>query len=122
MRVLRITIVENAIIKLSLVRPTTFDNIMAFVPPTLQPEHGYVLLIPVLMAIVHIWAGFKVGAARSKYGIHYPQMYAETSDANFRAFNCVQRAHQNVIENLAIFFALLVSSSYVCTSPTISFG
>ena len=35
--------------------------------------------------------------ARKKFGIKYPQMYAEQSDKNANSFNCVQRAHQNVL-------------------------
>ncbi|KAF0700978.1 Aste57867_8424 [Aphanomyces stellatus] len=86
---------------------------MTFSAPLLQPEHGYVILVAVSVAFVNLWAGFKVGAARRLYGIAYPQMYAETKDEHFLAFNCVQRAHQNVLENLPIFFALLLTSAYV---------
>ncbi|ETV68907.1 hypothetical protein H257_15254 [Aphanomyces astaci] len=84
---------------------------MVFVAPTLQPEHGYIILVVVLVAFVNLWAGFKVGAARRLYGIAYPQMYAETKDEHFLAFNCVQRAHQNVLENLPTFLSLLFVSS-----------
>ena len=41
------------------------------------------------------------------------QMYAEQSDKNAKAFNCVQRAHQNLLENLPVFFSLLLTASYV---------
>lgn len=39
------------------------------------------------------------------------QMYAEQSDKNAKAFNCVQRAHQNLLENLPVFFSLLLTAS-----------
>jgi hypothetical protein len=42
------------------------------------------------------------------------QMYAEQSDKNAKAFNCVQRAHQNVLENTPFFLTLLFTSAYVC--------
>uniref|UniRef100_K3WGK6 Glutathione S-transferase 3, mitochondrial n=1 Tax=Globisporangium ultimum (strain ATCC 200006 / CBS 805.95 / DAOM BR144) TaxID=431595 RepID=K3WGK6_GLOUD len=77
----------------------------------LLPEHGYIPLLVVLMGFVNVWAGMKVGKARKKYNIEYPQMYAEQSDKNAKAFNCVQRAHQNMVENLPIFFALLFVSA-----------
>ncbi|CAK4679999.1 unnamed protein product [Aphanomyces euteiches] len=84
-----------------------------FIPPTIQPDHGYVILAVVLVAFVNLWAGMKVGAARRAYNIKYPQMYAEKSDEYFLEFNCVQRAHQNMVENLPVFLSLLIASSYV---------
>ncbi|RHY48875.1 hypothetical protein DYB28_007816 [Aphanomyces astaci] len=87
-----------------------------FIAPTLQREHGYIILVVVLVVFVNFWAGFKVGAARKRYNIKYPQMYAEKGDKNFVEFNCVQRAHQNVLENLPVFLALLFVSSYVSTT------
>lgn len=41
-------------------------------------------------------------------------MYAEQSDKNAKAFNCIQRAHQNLLENIPIFLAFAVASAYVC--------
>ncbi|ETW07239.1 hypothetical protein H310_01804 [Aphanomyces invadans] len=84
---------------------------MAFVAPTLQPEHGYVILVVVLVAVVNFWAGVRVLGARKKFNINYPQMYAEKSDEHCHEFNCYQRAHQNVLENLPVFLALLFVSS-----------
>lgn len=38
-------------------------------------------------------------------------MYAEQSHPNADAYNCVQRAHQNMLENLSIFYVLLFTSA-----------
>lgn len=40
----------------------------------LQPAHGFVPLLVVLLLFVNFWAGIKVGKARKLYGIEYPQV------------------------------------------------
>lgn len=40
----------------------------------------------------------------------YPNLYAEPSNKNANAFNCVQRGHQNSLEGYAMFLSLLLSS------------
>ncbi|KAK9814372.1 hypothetical protein WJX72_004739 [[Myrmecia] bisecta] len=76
---------------------------------TLRPEHGYVLLA-FLFAIFaqSLWMMFQVGAARRRYKVFYPNLYADKSNPNADAFNCVQRGHQNTLENLPTFIALLL--------------
>ncbi|KAG1710789.1 hypothetical protein DVH05_013514 [Phytophthora capsici] len=78
---------------------------------SLQPAHGYIPLVVIGAGLVGTWAGFKVGMARKQYNVPYPQMYAEKKDKNANEFNCVQRAHQNVLENLPLFYAMLATSS-----------
>ncbi|GAB9472226.1 Microsomal Glutathione S-transferase [Globisporangium polare] len=77
----------------------------------LLPGHGYIPLLAVGTTFVNFWAAMQVGKARKKYNILYPQMYAEKSDKNAKDFNCVQRAHQNILEQLPVFFTLLFTSS-----------
>ncbi|TMW56480.1 hypothetical protein Poli38472_006490 [Pythium oligandrum] len=77
----------------------------------LKKEHGYILLLVLLMVCVNTWAVEKVDKARKHYGIHYPQMYAEKGHPFEKEFNCVQRAHQNMLEALPLFLALLFTSS-----------
>ncbi|KAG7382084.1 Microsomal glutathione S-transferase 3 [Phytophthora pseudosyringae] len=84
---------------------------MSGIQVELQPAHGFVPLLVVFLLFVNMWAGIKVGKARKLYGIEYPQMYAEQSDKNAKAFNCVQRGHQNIMENVPIFLALIFTSS-----------
>ena len=45
--------------------------------------------------------------ARKAFGVKYPTLYLDSSDKNAKAYNCVQRAHQNSLENLSSFYALL---------------
>ncbi|KAL3663593.1 hypothetical protein V7S43_011480 [Phytophthora oleae] len=77
----------------------------------LHSAHGFVPLLVVILVFVNVWAGLKVIMARKLYGVKYPQMYAEQSDKNAKAFNCVQRGHQNIMENIPIFLALAFTSS-----------
>jgi glutathione S-transferase len=36
---------------------------------------------------------------RCRYNVKYPALYADKGTPNADAFNCVQRAHQNSLEN-----------------------
>jgi glutathione S-transferase len=44
--------------------------------------------------------------ARKKYAIKYPAMYAPEGHKNAKEFDCVQRAHQNSLENLPAFMVM----------------
>lgn len=90
-----------------------------------------------VLFMVNIYMAFGVGAARKKYGISYPQLYAvpgtprnyapgETkalSDASNTqplselcsaedayAYNCVQRGHANSLENYPLIIGLTLVS------------
>ena len=73
----------------------------------LQQEHGYVMLVVVGSFLLNIWQMMKVGGARKKFNVLYPKMYSEDKEH----FNCYQRAHQNYLENVPLFLALLPLSS-----------
>ncbi|XP_071135390.1 glutathione S-transferase 3, mitochondrial-like isoform X1 [Mytilus edulis] len=69
----------------------------------LPADFGYVILTSIASIFVLMWKGYKVGAARKKYEVPYPKMYSDDD-----RFNCVQRAHQNTLENYPQFLILLV--------------
>ncbi|KAG2484460.1 hypothetical protein HYH03_016696 [Edaphochlamys debaryana] len=80
-----------------------------------SPEFGYVAGVVAASWLVH--HGFMavgVMQARKKYGVNYPDLYATAENcpnAEYRKpFNCVQRGHQNSLENQPIFLALLISA------------
>ncbi|KAL4426527.1 hypothetical protein ABPG77_008385 [Micractinium sp. CCAP 211/92] len=58
----------------------------------------------------NIWMGMKVGQARRKYEVKYPALYAPAGHKNEKEFNCIQRAHQNSLENLPTLYALLLTA------------
>ncbi|XP_063900941.1 glutathione S-transferase 3, mitochondrial-like [Zophobas morio] len=77
----------------------------------LRPGHGYVIISGIFSALIPLWAGFNVSRARKEYNIDYPQMYADSNDENGKKFNCIQRAHQNVVENISTHYLLLLFSA-----------
>ncbi|CAK8683503.1 unnamed protein product [Clavelina lepadiformis] len=76
----------------------------------LPADFGYVLLCIVYCLIMNVYLAIQVGKARKKYEVLYPTMYSDKS----QMFNCIQRAHQNTLEQLPVFFItlLLVGLAY----------
>lgn len=89
---------------------------------TLQPDHA--LLMPVVVGIflTNFVLGGMVGAARNKYKIKVPNLYATPAmywnakektidmdkfESEGQAFNQVQRGHQHMFEGVADAYALL---------------
>ncbi|GLI64262.1 hypothetical protein VaNZ11_007464 [Volvox africanus] len=82
---------------------------------TLPKEFGLVAGVVVGSWIVHHgYMAVKVLQARKKYNVAYPALYATAEECpnpeHRKAFNCVQRGHQNSLENQPIFLALLVTA------------
>jgi len=71
---------------------------------TLPAEYGYCVLVAVGSAFVLTWKAVQVGRARKKFNIPYPTMYSPDNNL----FNCIQRAHQNTLENYPQFLFLLL--------------
>uniref|UniRef100_A0A7S0X4I6 Glutathione S-transferase 3, mitochondrial n=1 Tax=Mantoniella antarctica TaxID=81844 RepID=A0A7S0X4I6_9CHLO len=80
---------------------------------TIPKEFGWCVLAVGAACFTHLYGSFKVGAARKKYNIQYPQMYAEKSDAHAKEFNCAQRAHQNTLEWLSVCQVLTLVNGIV---------
>ncbi len=53
----------------------------------------------------------QVMQARKKFAVEYPALYADKDNCKDEkareTFNCIQRAHQNCLENLPTFMGLL---------------
>lgn len=87
------------------------DAVAAVVAPSvaLTAQHGYVALVLVAAIFVHnFYMSFAVGAARRKFDVKYPAMYASGDSTDANLFNCTQRGHQNSLESLPSFLALLL--------------
>ncbi|CAK0748832.1 hypothetical protein CVIRNUC_001863 [Coccomyxa viridis] len=82
---------------------------MAIEVTALRAEHGYVCIVLFLAILVHhLYMAFGVTSARKKYGVKYPLLYASGDDASSKTFNCVQRAHQQSLENFPQFLAVFL--------------
>lgn len=67
-------------------------------------DYGYCVFVAVGSSFVLAWKAMRVGAARKKYNIPYPTMYSPDNNT----FNCIQRAHQNTLENYPQFLWMLL--------------
>ena len=47
------------------------------------------------------YGAYRVMRARKTYEVKYPNLYAPESHPHKKAFDCVQRGHQNTLENYA---------------------
>ena len=54
-------------------------------------------------------------------GVQYPKLYAEGNNAVSVKFNCVQRVHQNTMENLPVFLIMqiLLAQAYPLTAAAL---
>lgn len=80
---------------------------------TVSADFGYVMIVAALTYALHQWMAVQVGMARRRLDVPYPIFYADESNPNANEFNCIQRGHQNCLESIAVFFALLLLSGIV---------
>jgi len=73
----------------------------------LSREHGYAAGVAVSSWFVLQYMGVNVMKARKRYNVEYPALYASDSHPQAKAFNCVQRGHQNTLENYPQFLLML---------------
>lgn len=80
---------------------------------SLPPDYGYVLLALGSTWFANFYLAINVIRARKKYGVKYPDLYADNTNKNAKAFNCVQRAHQNTLEVWAPISILVALNGFV---------
>eukprot|EP01048_Picozoa_sp_COSAG05_P018964 COSAG05_NODE_2873_length_2554_cov_1.866802_1_plen_144_part_00 len=95
--------------------------------PRAVADLAFVIIDILLLFVVNFWMSIQVGKARKQYGVDYPNMYAyrtsardghiykhlakdeeslmgneSITQADADAYNSVQRAHQNTVENMPL--------------------
>jgi uncharacterized MAPEG superfamily protein len=70
-------------------------------------HYPYTVGALLLALLVYVWATWKVGAARSKFGVAAPAIHG---DENFER---VFRAHQNTVEQMVLFLPLLALAAWL---------
>ncbi|KAI0714978.1 membrane-associated proteins in eicosanoid and glutathione metabolism [Earliella scabrosa] len=88
----------------------------------LSKEYVYPVAAVLSSVYVLVWQTIKVGGARRRAKIEYPQVYAEKAEAAVNkdalVFNCTQRAHQNTLE----VWPLITSTTLIAglTQPVVA--
>eukprot|EP00992_Anisonema_acinus_P009708 TRINITY_DN5902_c0_g1_i1.p1 TRINITY_DN5902_c0_g1~~TRINITY_DN5902_c0_g1_i1.p1 ORF type:complete len:142 (+),score=28.38 TRINITY_DN5902_c0_g1_i1:33-458(+) len=85
-------------------------------------DFGYVVLVVGLSWIMNIFLIVQVAQARKKYNVQYPNLYAPTGHKHAEAFDCIQRAHQNTLENFAPIQILMVLNGLLFPRAAAGFG
>ena len=88
----------------------------------LPDGYGYVFLVLGLSHILLVGLGINVGAARRKYDIQYPTMYAPPDHKHAKEFNCCQRSHQQVLEEYGFVMISMVLCGFVYPTSSALFG
>ena len=70
----------------------------------LPQDFAYVVFCIFYMIILNVYLMIKVSNARKQYNVKCPALYSDKSNI----FNCIQRAHQNTLEQIPIFLVLLL--------------
>jgi drug/metabolite transporter (DMT)-like permease len=80
----------------------------------LPDDYGYVVLAHMFSWVSNMYLTINVVKARKKYDVKYPALYAPQDHKNAEEFNCVQRAHQNTLENWAPVQMLMAFNPVFC--------
>ena len=68
-----------------------------------------------------MWKAIQVGKARKKFDVKYPIMYSG-ENGGVNEFNCIQRAHQNTLENYPQFLFFLTMGGMSCPKTCAAAG
>ncbi|XP_067867452.1 microsomal glutathione S-transferase 3b [Heterodontus francisci] len=93
------------------------QNALSHPSQLMPPQFGYVILVFIYSWVMLAYLGMKVGIARKKYNVKYPDMYSDKDPL----FNCIQRAHQNTLEIYPqwLIFQLIAGVVYPITASVL---
>jgi glutathione S-transferase len=83
---------------------------IVYSPP--PPNTKVNVLTPTLHCVASLCVS-QVALARKKFDVKYPTLYAESSHKHAKAFNCVQRAHQQTLEWMAPVMVMTAANGLV---------
>jgi len=70
-------------------------------PIEIPDDYAYVIAAAGATMFPLFYGAVRVMRARKEYGVEYPNLYAPADSKHKKAFDCVQRGHQNTLENYA---------------------
>lgn len=90
-------------------------------PLEIPNAFGYVVAAVGASFVPLMYGAVRVMRARKTYGVEYPHLYAPESNPKKKAFDCVQRGHQNTLESYASVLAMGCASglAYPVTSAVL---
>eukprot|EP00037_Helgoeca_nana_P010508 m.92756 g.92756 ORF g.92756 m.92756 type:complete len:145 (-) comp20245_c0_seq1:287-721(-) len=89
---------------------------------TVPKDYGYVVAAVAGSVAVNFYQIFQVIKARKQYDVVYPDLYAPHGHKNKKEFDCVQRAHQNTLENLPFVLSSMMLSGMLYPQLAAGFG
>lgn len=90
---------------------------------TLYVPAGFSYVAASLLSLTTVlqWQTISVGKARGKARIPYPQAYADKAEQESsneaKVFNCMQRSHQNTLENVPVVVLTTLISGFSYPIP-----
>ena len=79
-------------------------------PLEIAREFGYVVAAVGACFVPLVYGAVRVARARKAHGVKYPDLYAPPGHEKKKQFDCVQRGHQNTLENYAPVIAMGTAS------------
>ncbi|CEF99934.1 Membrane-associated, eicosanoid/glutathione metabolism (MAPEG) protein [Ostreococcus tauri] len=74
-------------------------------------EYGYVIAAIGACFVPLSYGAYRVVVARKTFGVKYPDLYAPHGHEKKKEFDCVQRGHQNTLEQFPTVFPTVATTA-----------